>query len=187
MRYYEPAGGQLVRPEHQQQHRMPIHPGLAMLGGGGYRGDGGGYRGVGGGEHHRPPPPVGLSPMMMHRTSSLEVLNNIKFEEKRALIASTLSLNDLLKSSSDFRAPLSPGSSRAQFAPSHGGYLVPHSLFKNGNGYNVNFLNNGLTEKDLGMLLLFTMYPFYNIGMIGSSSKLESKLKCCVLRTLQWN
>ena len=41
---------------------------------------------------------------------------------------------------------------RAQFNPavSSGGYLVPHSLFKNGNGYNVNFLNNGLTEKDLG-------------------------------------
>ena len=90
---------------------MPVHPGLAMIGAG-YRdgGGGGGYRGPGDGGHHRQP--VGLSPMLMHRTSSLEMLNNIKFEEKRALIASTLSLNDLLKSSSDFRAPLSPSSSR---------------------------------------------------------------------------
>merc|ERR1711893_559245 len=84
------------------------------------------------------------------------MLNNIKFEEKRALIASTLSLNDLLKSSQDYRTPMSPPTSKAQFNPAiSNGYLVPHSLYKNGGtpnggGYNVNFLNNGLTEKDLG-------------------------------------
>ena len=103
-----------------------------------------------------------------HRTSSLEMLNNVTdFEEKRAFIASTLSLNDLLKpSSQEFRGAVSPNPS--QFSPIMGsgyiggmasghhqgpnGYMVPPSnLFKpNTNGYNVNFLNNGTPDKDLG-------------------------------------
>merc|ERR1719232_1057047 len=107
-------------------------------------------------------------PTISHRTSSLEMLNNVNdFEEKRAFIASTLSLNDLLKSSSqDFRGPVPP--SQAQFSPIIGngymtnignmtsgsvnnGYMVPPSLLKpNTNGYNVNFLNNGIPDKDLG-------------------------------------
>merc|ERR1719422_964685 len=107
-------------------------------------------------------------PTISHRTSSLEMLNNVNdFEEKRAFIASTLSLNDLLKSSSqDFRGPVPP--SQAQFSPIMGngymtnmgnmtsgsvnnGYMVPPSLLKpNTNGYNVNFLNNGIPDKDLG-------------------------------------
>lgn len=107
-------------------------------------------------------------PTISHRTSSLEMLNNVNdFEEKRAFIASTLSLNDLLKSSSqDFRGPVQP--SQAQFSPIMGngymtnmgnmtsgpvnnGYMVPPSLLKpNTNGYNVNFLNNGIPDKDLG-------------------------------------
>ena len=63
-------------------------------------------------------------PTISHRTSSLEMLNNVNdFEEKRAFIASTLSLNDLLKSSSqDFRGPVQP--SQAQFSPIMGsGYI----------------------------------------------------------------
>ena len=106
-------------------------------------------------------------PTIGHRTSSLEMLNNVTdFEEKRAFIASTLSLNDLLKpSSQEFRGPVSP--SQAQFSPIMGngymgglasgpgpvtnGYMVPPSLLKpNTNGYNVNFLNNGTPDKDLG-------------------------------------
>merc|ERR1719282_1319981 len=107
-------------------------------------------------------------PTISHRTSSLEMLNNVNdFEEKRAFIASTLSLNDLLKSSSqEFRGPVPP--SQAQFSPIMGngymtnmgnmtsgsvnnGYMVPPSLLKpNTNGYNVNFLNNGIPDKDLG-------------------------------------
>merc|ERR1719422_552794 len=107
-------------------------------------------------------------PTISHRTSSLEMLNNVNdFEEKRAFIASTLSLNDLLKSSSqDFRGPVPP--SQAQFSPIMGngymtnmgnmtsgsvnnGYMAPPSLLKpNTNGYNVNFLNNGIPDKDLG-------------------------------------
>ena len=39
----------------------------------------------------------------IHRASSLEMLNNTEFEEKRAFIASTLSLNDLLKPT-DYRS-----------------------------------------------------------------------------------
>jgi hypothetical protein len=105
---------------------------------------------------------------MGHRTSSLEMLNNGDFEEKRAFIASTLSLNDLLKPSQDYR---SPQTSQAQFSTSvnngypaqaqvnngyvvpqsNNGYVVPQSLLKpNTNGYNVNFLNNGVPDKDLG-------------------------------------
>ena len=106
-------------------------------------------------------------PTISHRTSSLEMLNNVTdFEEKRAFIASTLSLNDLLKpSAQDFRGPVPP--SQAQFSPLMGkgymtnmgnmagavnnGYMVPPSLLKpNANGYNVNFLNNGVPDKDLG-------------------------------------
>lgn len=106
-------------------------------------------------------------PTIGHRTSSLEMLNNVTdFEEKRAFIASTLSLNDLLKpSSQEFRGAVSP--SQAQFSPIMGsgyiggmsspqgpmtnGYMVPPSLLKpNTNGYNVNFLNNGTPDKDLG-------------------------------------
>ena len=99
-------------------------------------------------------------------TSSLKMLNNVNnFKEKRAFIASTLSLNDLLKSSQppEWRAG-SVGASTAQFSPLMGkmssssqppvtsnGYVVPQSLLKpNTNGYNVNFLNNGTPDKDLG-------------------------------------
>ena len=103
-------------------------------------------------------------PTLTHRTSSLEMLNNVNdFEEKRAFIASTLSLNDLLKSSSqspEWRGG-SVGPGTAQFSPLMGGmsqppvtsngYVVPQSLLKpNTNGYNVNFLNNGSPDKDLG-------------------------------------
>ena len=128
-----------------------------------------------------------------HRTASLEMLNNIgggggggqggpgpgggtDFEEKRAFIASTLSLNDLLKPTSvsalsqEFSRGHHQGVSGgvavsggpgAQFSPymghaanlgtGSGGYMVPPSLLKpNTNGYNVNFLNNGTPDKDLG-------------------------------------
>ena len=113
---------------------------------------------------YRPPSHL---PTLAHRTSSLEMLNNVNdFEEKRAFIASTLSLNDLLKSSQppEWRAG-SVGASTAQFSPLMGkmsssssqppvtsnGYVVPQSLLKpNTNGYNVNFLNNGTPDKDLG-------------------------------------
>ena len=100
-------------------------------------------------------------PTLTQRTSSLEMLNNVNdFEEKRAFIASTLSLNDLLKSSGqEFRGG-SAQSGQAQFSPLMGqlgqppvsnGYMVPQSLLKpNTNGYNVNFLNNGIPDKDLG-------------------------------------
>ena len=102
-------------------------------------------------------------PTLTHRTSSLEMLNNVNdFEEKRAFIASTLSLNDLLKSSGagqDWRGG-NGQPSQAQFSPLMGnmgqppvnnGYVVPQSLLKpNTNGYNVNFLNNGIPDKDLG-------------------------------------
>ena len=107
--------------------------------------------------HHQPQ----TMPTLQHRTSSLEMLNNVNdFEEKRAFIASTLSLNDLLKSSGqEFRGGGGqPG--QAQFSPLMGqlgqppvsnGYMVPQSLLKpNTNGYNVNFLNNGSPDKDLG-------------------------------------
>jgi len=125
-----------------------------------------------------------------HRTSSLEMLNNAaEFEEKRAFIASTLSLNDLLKPGAigqvagDYRGHHQVGGQPSQFSPGHvvsnsyGGvtaihngyqgqhtgvgignsgqpnnsYLLPQSLLKpNTNGYNVNFLNNGVPDKDLG-------------------------------------
>ena len=112
---------------------------------------------------YRPPShhPPQTMPTLTHRTSSLEMLNNVNdFEEKRAFIASTLSLNDLLKSSGqEFRGSSGqPG--QAQFSPLMGrlgqppvsnGYMVPQSLLKpNTNGYNVNFLNNGIPDKDLG-------------------------------------
>ena len=111
----------------------------------------------------------------LHRTSSLEMLNNTEFEEKRAFIASTLSLNDLLKPA-DYRAT-PPPSQASQFQPpgfpspgpafhqpfQQNGYVVPQSLVKqhnqqqinqhinpNANGYNVNFLNNGVPDKELG-------------------------------------
>ena len=110
----------------------------------------------------------------LQRTSSLEMLNNSEFEEKRALIASTLSLTDLLKP--DQRGALGPGgpgNSHYQVGALQGGqggfqggqqgyqqngYVVPQSLLKqhnqphnpNANGYNVNFLNNGVPDKDLG-------------------------------------
>ena len=101
------------------------------------------------------------------------MLNNVAtdFEEKRAFIASTLSLTDLLKPGSEYRGGGpggGPGSqSTAQFTVSHypsqmpshsSGYVVqqqhfPPSLLKpNQNGYNVNFLNNGVPDKDLGKL-----------------------------------
>merc|ERR1712226_1329383 len=101
-----------------------------------------------------------------------EMLNNT-FEEKRAFIASTLSLNDLLKPQ-ELRCTPSP-SQTSQFQPGsntysctgqsgiagafqQNGYVVPHSLMKqhnqqnnpNTNGYNVNFLNNGVPDKDIG-------------------------------------
>ena len=105
----------------------------------------------------------------IHRASSLEMLNNTEFEEKRAFIASTLSLNDLLKPA-DYRSTPPPGQSSQFQAPSfppnsttfssnfqQNGYVVPGSLLKqhnpnnpNANGYNVNFLNNGIPDKDLG-------------------------------------
>ena len=75
-----------------------------------------------------------------------------------------MSLNDLLKpSSQEFnRGQVQPGP--AQFSPIMGngymtnmggavnnGYMVPPSHLKpNINGYNVNFLNNGIPDKDLG-------------------------------------
>ena len=114
--------------------------------------------------HH----PAQTMPTLTHRTSSLEMLNNVNdFEEKRAFIASTLSLNDLLKSSSqEFRGGGGGGGGQpgqnSQFSPLMGqlgshqppvsnGYMVPQSLLKpNTNGYNVNFLNNGIPDKDLG-------------------------------------
>ena len=97
------------------------------------------------------------------------MLNNTEFEEKRAFIASTLSLNDLLKPA-DYRSTPPPGQSSQFQAPSfppnsttfssnfqQNGYVVPGSLLKqhnpnnpNANGYNVNFLNNGIPDKDLG-------------------------------------
>ena len=112
---------------------------------------------------YRPPShhPPQTMPTLTHRTSSLEMLNNVNdFEEKRAFIASTLSLNDLLKSSGqEFRGGSGPPG-QAQFSPLMGqlgqppvsnGYMVPQSLLKpNTNGYNVNFLNNGIPDKDLG-------------------------------------
>ena len=114
---------------------------------------------------YRPPShhPAQTMPTLQHRTSSLEMLNNVNdFEEKRAFIASTLSLNDLLKSSGqEFRGGGGGGQpGQAQFSPLMGqlgqppvsnGYMVPQSLLKpNTNGYNVNFLNNGIPDKDLG-------------------------------------
>ena len=111
----------------------------------------------------------------IHRASSLEMLNNTEFEEKRAFIASTLSLNDLLKPA-DYRATPPPGQSSQFQAPAfppnsatystnfqQNGYVVPGSLLKqhnqqhnpinpNANGYNVNFLNNGVPDKELGKL-----------------------------------
>jgi len=119
-------------------------------------------------QFHTYRPPMANMSGMGHRTSSLEMLNNGDFEEKRAFIASTLSLNDLLKPSQDYR---SPQTSQAQFSTSvnngypaqaqvnngyvvpqsNNGYVVPQSLLKpNTNGYNVNFLNNGVPDKDLG-------------------------------------
>merc|ERR550532_3539139 len=101
------------------------------------------------------------------------MLNNTEFEEKRAFIASTLSLNDLLKPA-DYRATPPPGQSSQFQAPAfppnsatystnfqQNGYVVPGSLLKqhnqqhnpinpNANGYNVNFLNNGVPDKELG-------------------------------------
>lgn len=140
MKFIQVSSGQL-RPDLSGQLRRPPAAPLML----------GGYRTVGGEGLYRPPLP-GLSPLLMHRSGSLEMLNNIKFEEKRALIASTLSLNDLLKPSGDYRSPLQQPSSKAQFNPAvSNGYMVPHSLYKtNGAGYNVNFLNNGIPEKDLG-------------------------------------
>ena len=109
----------------------------------------------------------------IHRASSLEMLNNTEFEEKRAFIASTLSLNDLLKPT-DYRSTPPPGQSSQFQAPAfpsnsstystnfqQNGYVVPGSLLKqhnqphnpnipNANGYNVNFLNNGVPDKELG-------------------------------------
>ena len=114
-------------------------------------------------------------PTISHRTSSLEMLNNVNdFEEKRAFIASTLSLNDLLKpSAQDFRGSGPPMSQHTQFNPMltnsymtmssssmmtssvNNGYMLPQSLLKpNTNGYNVNFLNNGIPDKDLGKFIL---------------------------------
>lgn len=111
----------------------------------------------------------------IHRASSLEMLNNTEFEEKRAFIASTLSLNDLLKPA-DYRSTPPPGQSSQFQAPAfpsnsatystnfqQNGYVVPGSLLKqhnqqhnpnnpNANGYNVNFLNNGVPDKELGKL-----------------------------------
>ena len=101
-------------------------------------------------------------PTIGHRTSSLEMLNN-DFEEKRAFIASTLSLNDLLKpSSQEYRGP-GPPMGGTQFSPMMtSGYMtnLPNTtvntynmlplLKPNTNGYNVNFLNNGIPDKDLG-------------------------------------
>ena len=126
-------------------------------------------------QFHTYRPPMANMSGMGHRTSSLEMLNNGDFEEKRAFIASTLSLNDLLKPSQDYR---NPQTSQAQFSTSvsngyvaqanngyvvpqsnngyvvpqsNNGYVVPQSLLKpNTNGYNVNFLNNGVPDKDLG-------------------------------------
>ena len=119
-------------------------------------------------QFHTYRPPMANMSGMGHRTSSLEMLNNGDFEEKRAFIASTLSLNDLLKPSQDYR---SPQTSQAQVSTSvnngypaqaqvnngyvvpqsNNGYVVPQSLLKpNTNGYNVNFLNNGVPDKDLG-------------------------------------
>ena len=139
MKYAEVAGQ--LRPE----FRMPMHLNGVLMSG---------YRGMGDGVYR--PPLSNMSPGMMHRTSSLEMLNNIKFEEKRALIASTLSLNDLLKPSQDFRTPISPPTSKAQFNPAvSNGYMVPHSLYKTGNGgYNINYLNNGIPEKDIGRIYI---------------------------------
>merc|ERR1719278_1434384 len=101
------------------------------------------------------------------------MLNNTEFEEKRAFIASTLSLNDLLKPT-DYRSTPPPGQSSQFQAPAfpsnsatystnfqQNGYVVPGSLLKqhnqqhnpnnpNANGYNVNFLNNGVPDKELG-------------------------------------
>ena len=98
--------------------------------------------------------PMSHRQAMGFRTSSLEMLNNTDFEEKRAIIASTLSLNDLLKPSHDYRAghASSPKMGHAQFSPvTSNGYLVPQSLMKhNSAGHSVNFLNNGTLEKDLG-------------------------------------
>ena len=104
--------------------------------------------------HSSPGTPVNMG----KRTSSLEVLNNsagrCDFEEKRAIIASALSLNDLLKPTQDYRAT-SPNLHRSVGT---NGYLMSQSILPqsilnckpNTNGYNVNFLNNGTLEKDLG-------------------------------------
>jgi hypothetical protein len=146
---------------------MPVHLNGVLVGGG-FRAGGGdaaaGYRSAVAAGHH----PPGLSPGLMQRTASLEMLNNIKFEEKRALIASTLSLNDLLKPSQDYRAVqqkqhagnmvMSPPVSHAQFsaAGGAGGYMLPSSLYKPNSAVsaynNINFLNNGIAEKDLGKI-----------------------------------
>jgi hypothetical protein len=130
---------------------------------------------------YRQQPGPGQVPAM-HRASSLEMLNvnNTEFEEKRAFIASTLSLTDLLKPA-DYRGTPSPaatsqfqagypGAQQGQAFPGpatgpfqQNGYVVPQSLLKqhnqqqmhnphnpNANGYNVNFLNNGVPDKELG-------------------------------------
>ena len=143
--------------------RMPVHLNGVLMSGG-FRNGGGGDSG-GGGNYRSA---AGLSPGLRQRTASLEMLNNIKFEEKRALIASTLSLNDLLKPSQDYRAhqqakhattsnmgtSTAAGQHHAQFSPVGGGGGVGYALYKSNSavhGYNnVNFLNNGLAEKDLG-------------------------------------
>jgi hypothetical protein len=148
---------------------MPVHLNGVLMSGG-FRGGGEG----GGGYRSASAHPTGLSPGLRHRTASLEMLNNIKFEEKRALIASTLSLNDLLKPSQDYRghqqavgggghmvtAAAGGQQHHAQFSAvggAGGGYMLPSSLYKPNsasNGYNnVNFLNNGIAEKDLGIVI----------------------------------
>jgi hypothetical protein len=151
---------------------MPVHLNGVLMSGG-FRG--GGHESAGGGvSGYRSA--AGLSPGMRQRTASLEMLNNIKFEEKRALIASTLSLNDLLKPSQDYRLPASQAKhasnahhqhhhQQAQFSPvggagggavGGGGYMLASSLYKSNsavNGYanNVNSYSNNVNFLNNGI------------------------------------
>jgi hypothetical protein len=156
---------------------MPVHLNGVLMSGG-FRGGGGGHESAsGGGGVSGYRSAAGLSPGMRQRTASLEMLNNIKFEEKRALIASTLSLNDLLKPSQDYRLPASQAKHasnahhqhhphQAQFSPvggagggavGGGGYMLASSLYKSNssvvNGYanNVNSYSNNVNFLNNGI------------------------------------
>jgi hypothetical protein len=157
-------------------YRMPVHLNGVLMSGG-FRGGSGGHESAsGGGGVSGYRSAAGLSPGMRQRTASLEMLNNIKFEEKRALIASTLSLNDLLKPSQDYRLPASQAKHssnahhqhphHAQFSPvggagggavGGGGYMLASSLYKSNsavmNGYanNVNSYSNNVNFLNNGI------------------------------------